>query len=279
MRAEPRSSVRTASLALAARIAIAAIAAGATVAAVVIGRAGAPAVRRYACPMHSEVSSSAPGDCPICGMALEDRTAAGRDRTAAGGDDLALAALRTSAEAASLLRFSVAPVRRNALPGEVFAPAIVGADGAIVARLYRDELATLGADEPAAFIPAAMPGSERAVRREPGAPVVRGALAEVGFRVANGAATPPCDQVGWIRLAHRSRDMLVVRSSAVLASADGPYVLVFSARTGTLTRRRIEVGKDYAGMTAVVAGLRDKEFVVMAHAFTFDAERRLEAGP
>jgi hypothetical protein len=54
---------------------------------------------------------------------------------------------------------------------------------------------------------------------------------------------------------------------------------VFSNQRGGLTRRRIEVGKDYAGMTAVVSGLRDKEFVVMANAFSVDAERRLQAAP
>jgi hypothetical protein len=32
-------------------------------------------------------------------------------------------------------------------------------------------------------------------------------------------------------------------------------------------------------MTAVVSGLRDKEFVVMANAFSVDAERRLQAAP
>jgi Cu+-exporting ATPase len=36
--------------------------------------AKAPAVAEYTCPMHPEVVRSAPGDCPICGMALEPRT-------------------------------------------------------------------------------------------------------------------------------------------------------------------------------------------------------------
>jgi Cu+-exporting ATPase len=31
----------------------------------------------YTCPMHPEVASDAPGDCPLCGMALEPRVAVG----------------------------------------------------------------------------------------------------------------------------------------------------------------------------------------------------------
>src|SRR5512134_2151737 len=30
----------------------------------------------YTCPMHPEIVRSGPGSCPICGMALEPRTAA-----------------------------------------------------------------------------------------------------------------------------------------------------------------------------------------------------------
>ncbi|RMH52479.1 MAG: heavy metal translocating P-type ATPase [Alphaproteobacteria bacterium] len=36
--------------------------------------AGAPAGSRWTCPMHPEIVRDAPGDCPICGMALEPMT-------------------------------------------------------------------------------------------------------------------------------------------------------------------------------------------------------------
>jgi hypothetical protein len=285
MLTEPRPTTRSARIVAVVRLALVSAAAAAVAAAVAINHGVAPAsARRYVCPMHSEVTASHPGDCAICGMALEPVDAANPvvmpDVPAAGGaPDLALAAVRVSAEASSLLRASVAPVRRNALPGEVYAPAIVQADGTVAARLYRDELAALAPDERAALVLAASPAAPIEVRRSAGAVRPRGNLVEVVFLAdAAGPALPP-GQTGWVRLAYRSRDMLVVRSASVIQSPDGPYVLVFSAQQGTLARRRIEVGKDYAGMTAVVSGLRDKELVAMANTFALDAERRLQAAP
>ncbi|MBI5919273.1 MAG: heavy metal translocating P-type ATPase [Nitrosomonadales bacterium] len=40
---------------------------------------GVPAAAVYTCPMHPEVVRSEPGDCPICGMALEPRNAPAAD--------------------------------------------------------------------------------------------------------------------------------------------------------------------------------------------------------
>src|SRR5262245_19514846 len=39
----------------------------------------APAGIEYTCPMHPEIVRSAPGSCPICGMALEPRTTSATD--------------------------------------------------------------------------------------------------------------------------------------------------------------------------------------------------------
>jgi heavy metal-binding protein len=271
------------------RVVLVALAACAVVAAWWISRADEPSAgHRYVCPMHGEVTSSAPGDCPICGMALEEIDATSRaamlraPSTTAAGEQVGFAQLRVSYEATMLMRFAVAAARRNAVPGEVFAPAIVAPDGEIIAQLYRDELASLAPDERADWQPGINPEAGVAIRRDSSPPVVASAsdaIARVGFRAEPGGPVPPPGQVGWVKLGYKSRAMLIVRSAAILPSPDGPYVLVFSNPRGGLTRRRIEIGKDYAGMTAVVSGLRDKEFVVMANAFSVDAERRLQAVP
>ena len=300
--ATERPTLRSTTVVVALRVGLVALGAGAVGAAVVLGRGGdAAQVRRYVCPMHGEVTASHPGDCPICGMALEavdganhvpiseepaesgaahaGATQTGVAEGGTGAQDIALEALRASSEAATLLRFSVAQARRNVNPGEVFAPAIVEPSGAITARLYRDELATLAPDERAEFVPSATPDAPLAVQRGPDEPAVHATLADVVFRPAPGATSPPAGQVGWVKLSYRVRDMLVVRAASVIHSADGPYVLVFSSQKGTLARRAIEVGKEFMGQTAVVGGLRDKEFVIMANAFSFDAERRVQAAP
>ena len=40
--------------------------------------AGGASKAIYTCPMHPEIEEDKPGNCPICGMALELKTIAGR---------------------------------------------------------------------------------------------------------------------------------------------------------------------------------------------------------
>src|SRR3954470_13124631 len=99
------------------RVLLVVLAAGAVVVAWAASRGDGPSVaHRYVCPMHSEVTASSPGDCPICGMALEEADASTRAamlRAPAAGDtaeQVPFSELRTSTEATLLLRFAVAQV-------------------------------------------------------------------------------------------------------------------------------------------------------------------------
>jgi hypothetical protein len=276
-----RTMILSAPLVVVARVLLFVLVAGAVVAAVVVaGRDGPGGTRRYTCPMHGEVRVASPGDCPICGMALVELGAVVAPRAmAAGADAVALAALRPSAEATQLLRFSVAKARRNTFRGEVYAPAISDADGTVVAQLYRDELASVAADERAELVVASAPGVPRRIRRDDAPPVARGAVMEVRFRVEPGEPALAPDRAGWVKLGFKVRPALVVRSASVVDAPDGPYVLVFSAEQGALARRAVAIGKQADGMTTIGSGLSDKDFVVMANTFSLDAARRLQVAP
>src|SRR5262245_13184845 len=134
-----RPTTAAAPLVVAVRVVLLLLAAGAVVAAMAVRRGGeSTAGRRYVCPMHSEVTASAPGDCPICGIALEEIDAANRatmlrdpsapdpntpDSSTPGAtsdEQIDLTQLQMSYEAIMLMRFAVTAARRYAVPGEVF---------------------------------------------------------------------------------------------------------------------------------------------------------------
>lgn len=234
------------------------------------GRAGLTSGERYLCPMHPEVLSRARGDCPICRMALV--------RARASPEELARAALERGA--------AVAEVERRAVTQLVRAPAWLSPEGAVTAILHRDELVGLARDERALFFPSAAPGAGIPVRRsspEPGA--WDASTVQVRFQ----AEAPVSGRdLGWLQLAARPREILVVPASAVLYSGEGAYAL--AAPPGApFARRSIEIGRildsghaaalagGSLGSIAVLAGLEEGERVVAGDAFFHDAERRLRA--
>jgi len=142
--------------------------------------------------------------------------------------------------------------------------------------LYGDELAGLAPGEPGRFFRAAALAAAVDVRLT-AEPPARWDLStsRVHFRAAPGAPALAAGDVGWVQLAARPRNLLVVPSSAVLNSPQGPYVLVASEDGETFTKRSLEVGRVIAGLTVVLSGLDDQEQVVVGNTFFLDAERRL----
>ena len=252
----------------------------------------------YICPMHPDITAAAPAECPICGMALVKagtvpREGAGSNEAERGGegeDAIAAEQMLTKAaggKATSLLTYNAAPVRRRTSQQEPLAPAWIEGESATV-LLYKDEVGTLAADERAAFYATSAPDEAVTVRYrgEPAIPWDR-ATAMVRFDVeqpfvgktdgspaaaATARATP-----GWVKLARKAREAVVVPATSVLQSTDGPYVLVFSAERGSASKRPVEIGKTFSGLAAVVSGVSGRELVVSMNAFFWDAERRLQA--
>jgi hypothetical protein len=237
--------------------------------------------------MHPQVRADDPGDCPICHMALEPAAALPADPSASGSN-AADAAEATSAmtkgwslppETANLVRYSVGLVRGHVLPQEVFSPATVEDSGVVAALLYKDEVASLAPGEHAVFFAASRPESSIGVERIPEPPIAwdRSTL-RVRFRGDPRAGLARQGDPGWLKLSLKPRRMLVVPSTAVLESADGPYVLAYSHADRTFTRRPVEIGKVFSGFAAVVSGVSEREVIVAMNAFFLDAERRLREG-
>ena len=77
------------------------------------GRRPAPrAAGIYTCPMHPEVRQEGPGDCPMCGMALEPLVAAGAEETNPELDDMRRRFWISAALTAPLMALSMAELWR-----------------------------------------------------------------------------------------------------------------------------------------------------------------------
>lgn len=269
---------RVATRVLATRLALVAIAAGGLVVAVVARRVGdgpaaaaASAQPSFVCPMHPEVTSSSPGDCPICRMRLEPIANTAQVETATEP-----AALQLATVAPELRAFdAVSRVKRFETSQEMRCAAWAESRDAGIALVYKDQAKLLVPGEEGQFSSLSAPGPSIAVRvgNEPPEPW-DGSTVRVRLHAAPGV-TLPANGTGVVKFATRLRHDLVVREGAVLRSPDGPYVLVATDDRHTLTKRRIEVGSVIYGYASVISGLKEDESVVALHAFALDTARRL----
>jgi Heavy metal binding domain len=266
--ADSDASARSTSLVAAARVLLVVLATAGALFAFFLSRppvASASLHPSYSCPMHRQVTASAPGRCPICGMALERL-------------DERHPAIAAAAEATVRLPGTVDVVRRRIISHQVRAPAWVEPDGTIRALVYGDDVATLAPSEQGLFHAAARGASSAVVHRADVPPTPWDtSTSELEFRVAAGTPALPPGTTGWLELPPRAVSTLVIPSSAVLQSADGPFVLVLAGR-GSFSRRPVRIGKTPNGLAMVLSGLREDERIVVKTAFFLDAERRLAQG-
>ncbi len=263
-------STRSPALIVAARAILLALAALAATYAFVLSRpesrASQAAQRRYSCPMHPKVTAAGPASCPICGMALTETRSARLGQQEQARPD-------PSARAQGVVDVA----RRRIFSQEQRASAWVAGDRLVRALLYQDDLASLEPAERALFQTGG--GPPVAVRLGQAPPVPWDArTSTVDFVVERNGPSLPAGATGSIELPAKPRTVLIVSSSAVLESSEGPYVFA-SADGRSFTRRPVAVGKTLNGLTAVVSGLREQERVIIRGAFFLDSQARLEAGP
>ncbi|MDP9151951.1 MAG: hypothetical protein M3O36_18670, partial [Myxococcota bacterium] len=214
---------------------------------------------RYTCPMHREVAAAAPDRCPICGMLLVLR---------AGG-------FRPPFAPTALDDEGIAVVGPKIFTRAVRAAAWIESPGLIDAHLYGDELDADVEDLRGSFVPTAAQDRSVGVRRVSGAPAPWDASTwVVHFRYDTTEARFEPGTVGWVQIAARPRQALLIPDSAVLQSDKGSYVLA-AAPDGSMVRTPVTVGKIFSGNAIVTRGLKDQDRIAVASAFFLDAERRL----
>lgn len=213
---------------------------------------------RYRCPMHPDAVAPAPATCPVCGMALVPDDTLRR-----------VAAARRPEPTAPVAR----AVRRR-FAEQIRAPAWVGGDGGVVASLYRDDLIGLVPGQPARFVAARARAAEVDVALAAERPADWDReTAHAAFVVSGGALSP--DEHGTIVIAPVARDLLVVPSSAIVQTADGPCVFVIDPASHRAARRAVRIGREHRDVTAVLDGLAEGEDVVVTGAFFVAAEHGL----
>jgi hypothetical protein len=270
-------------------LAVAAAALAAALAIGVRGRGDTQAAVRYACPMHPEVRAGAPGECPICRMALERVGKPAAPLTRANAAESADFAAVENVRRHNIVDF----VRRRSLlvpARELRGAASVDPDGTVSALFYDDEVAALDDAELGIFTPTAAPRQALRVRREPGAGErwdhsttrVRFRFVPDGHGRAPPRGLPPRGlpprgrNVGWVELAPRPRQVLAVPASALLQSPEGPYVLAWTGVGFNFEKRPIEIGETFLkqGFAVVLSGLQVNERVVGRATFFLEADRR-----
>ena len=260
---------------IAGRILLVALAATAAVAAFVISRSDvadsrAPGPARFACPMHPTVTSSAPGDCSICRMALEPISPSGNKSS-----------LSLPSRAEFRAFDAVSRTKPFGLSLEMRAHASIETPRSGTALFFRDESLLLAAGEKGTFSSTA-PGHDRAaadievvVSAEPRVDWDRRTVL-IRFDIVGRELEP--GETGAVKFAQRTRQGLVVRAASILNTPEGPQVFVVSADRRSAVRRRIEIGNVIYGYAAVVSGLVEDEYVAARNVFALDVDFRSQGG-
>ena len=275
------TSNKSSGLLVAVRVTLLMLVAGGVVMAFVVTRGRGTPVGSgvgYVCPMHPSVTASAPGECPICGMALQVARSGPPDGMPAGNPMPTLVHVTGSMSGDEHVRPRelIDLVRKRVFSREVRAPAWVDGEGTISAYIYKDDLVGLEPSQRGSFATTSAAGANVDVRLTSSAPLPRDeATVQIRCQWEGDAAAARPGEVGWITFAARPHEVLVISYDSVLESESGPYVLAAAPDGHTFTRQPVEIGKVLFGMAVVVSGVHEGQRIAARDVFYLDAERRL----